>query len=89
MRRSRASPTALRSGSFLPGEVTEVDAPASDIVVVGIVVVVVVVVGVVVVVAVVVGTIIEISESGVSLVHVAAVAYIETTPRQTATLVDR
>jgi len=78
MRRSRASPTALRSGSFLPGEVTEVDAPASDIVV-----------GVVVVVAVVVGTIIEISESGVSLVHVAAVAYIETTPRQTATLVDR
>ncbi|MEE3354401.1 MAG: hypothetical protein VX219_09440 [Actinomycetota bacterium] len=63
------------------------DAPASDIVVVGIVVG--VVVGVVVVVAVVVGTIIEISESGVSLVHVAAVAYIETTPRQTATLVDR
>jgi len=88
MRRSRVSPTALRSGSFLPGEVTEVDAPASDIVV-GVVVGVVVVVVVVAVVVVVVGAIIEISESGVSLVHVAAVAYIETTPRQTATLVDR
>jgi hypothetical protein len=37
----------------------------------------------------VVGTVIEMSESGASLLHVIAVAYIETTPRQTATFVDR
>ena len=94
MRRNRASPTALRSGSFLPEEATEVDAPAAGIVVVVgtvVVVVVVVVVGtvVVVVVVVVVGKVVEMSESGASLLHVAAVANIETTPRQTATLMDR
>ncbi len=72
----------MRSGSFLPEEATEVDAPAAGIVVVvGTVVVVVVVV--------VVGKVVEMSESGASLLHVAAVANIETTPRQTATLMDR
>jgi len=76
MRRSRASPTALRSGSFLPEEATEVDAPASGVVVV---------VGSVAV----TDTIVEMSGSGASLLHVAAVAHIETAPRQTATLVDR
>ena len=55
----------------------------------GVVVGVVVVVGTGVVVGVVVGTVIEMSESGASLLHVIAVAYIETTPRQTATFVDR
>ena len=55
----------------------------------GVVVGVVVVVGTGVVVGVVVGTVIEMSGSGASLPHVIAVAYIETTPRQTATFVDR
>jgi hypothetical protein len=55
-----------------------------------VVVVVVVVAGTVVVVgAVVVCTVIEMSESGASLLHVAAVTYIEITPTQTATFVDR
>ena len=49
----------------------------------------VVVVGTGVVVGVVVGTVIEMSESGALLLHVTAVAYIETTPRQTTTFVDR
>jgi len=65
--------------------------------VVGVVVVVGAVVGVVVGTAVVVvagtsvvvGTSIEMSESGALLLHVTAVAYIETTPRQTTTFVDR
>ena len=39
--------------------------------------------------SVVVGTSIEMSESGALLLHVTAVAYIETTPRQTTTFVDR
>ncbi|GIS99597.1 MAG: hypothetical protein CM1200mP26_13100 [Acidimicrobiales bacterium] len=39
--------------------------------------------------SVVVGTSMEMSESGASLLHVTAVAYIETTPRQTTTFVDR
>ena len=96
MRRSCTSPTALISGSFFSEEATVVDAPASGIsvAVVGTVVVagtsvvgVVVVVGAVV--GVVVGTSIEMSESGALLLHVTAVAYIETTPRQTTTFVDR
>ena len=37
----------------------------------------------------VVGTSMEMSESGASLLHVTAVAYIETTPRQTTTFVAR
>ena len=81
MRRSWTSPTALRSGSFFSEEGTEVDTPAPGVSVV--------VVGTGVVVGVVVGTVIEMSESGASLLHVIAVAYIETTPRQTATFVDR
>tara|TARA_B100001123_G_scaffold382039_2_gene452893 strand:+ start:162 stop:449 length:288 start_codon:yes stop_codon:yes gene_type:complete len=95
MRRSCTSPTALISGSFFSEEATAVDAPAPGIsvAVVGTVVVVVVVVGTAVVVvagtSVVVGTSMEMSESGASLLHVTAVAYIETTPRQTTTFVDR
>ena len=97
MRRSCTSPTALISGSFFSEEATAVDAPAPGIsvAVVGtvVVVVVVVVVGTAVVVvagtSVVVGTSMEMSESGASLLHVTAVAYIETTPRQTTTFVDR
>ena len=89
----------LGLGSFISEEAAEVDAPASGanvvvvvVVVAGTVVVVVVVVvaGTVVVVgAVVVCTVIEMSESGASLLHVAAVTYIEITPTQTATFVDR
>ena len=52
------------------------DAPASGIVVVA---------GIVVA----AGTVVEMSESGVLLLHVVAMAHIETTPRQTATFVDR
>ena len=99
MRRSCTSPTALISGSFFSEEATAVDAPAPGIsvAVVGTVVVVgtavVVVAGTAVVVvagtSVVVGTSMEMSESGASLLHVTAVAYIETTPRQTTTFVDR
>ena len=103
MRRSCTSPTALISGSFFSEEATAVDAPAPGIsvAVVGTVVVVVVVgvVGTAVVgvagtaavggTSVVVGTSMEMSESGASLLHVTAVAYIETTPRQTTTFVDR
>ena len=77
MRRSCTSPTALRSGSFFSEEATAVDAPAPGISVV--------VAGT----SVVVGTSMEMSESGASLLHVIAVAYIETTPRQTAAFVDR
>ena len=99
MRRSCTSPTALISGSFFSEEATAVDAPAPGIsvAVVGTVVVVgtagVGVAGTAVVVvagtSVVVGTSMEMSESGASLLHVTAVAYIETTPRQTTTFVDR
>ena len=103
MRRSCTSPTALISGSFFSEEATAVDAPAPGIsvAVVGTVIVVVVVVGTAVVVvagtavvvvagtSVVGGTSMEMSESGASLLHVTAVAYIETTPRQTTTFVDR
>ncbi|MCH2423320.1 MAG: hypothetical protein MK196_09480 [Acidimicrobiales bacterium] len=39
--------------------------------------------------AVVGGPSLELRESGASLLHVTAVAYIETTPRQTTTFVDR
>ena len=83
MRRSCTSPTALISGSFFSEEAPVVDAPASGISVA--------VVGTVVVAgtSVVVGTSIEMSASGALLLHVTAVAYIETTPRQTATFVDR
>ena len=99
MRRSCTSPTALISGSFFSEEATAVDAPAPGIsvavvgtgVVVGTAVVVVAgTAGVVVVgTSVVGGTSMEMSESGASLLHVTAVAYIETTPRQTTTFVDR
>ena len=84
MRRNRASPTALRSGSFLSEEATEVDAPASESGTI-VVVVVVVVVGIVVV----VGTIDEVSESWALLLHVTAVTHIEATPRQIANSLDR
>ena len=93
MRRSCTSPTALISGSFFSEEATAVDAPAPGISVAVVGTVVVVVVGTAVVVvagtSVVVGTSMEMSESGASLLHVTAVAYIETTPRQTTTFVDR
>ena len=83
MRRSWTSPTALRSGSFFSEEATAVDAPAPGISVA--------VVGTVVVAgtSVVVGTSMEMSESGAALLHVTAVAYIETTPRQTTTFEHR
>ena len=91
MRRSCTSPTALISGSFFSEEATAVDAPAPGIsvAVVGTVVVVGTAVVVVAGTSVVVGTSMEMSESGASLLHVTAVAYIETTPRQTTTFVDR
>ena len=85
MRRSCTSPTALISGSFFSEEATAVDAPAPGISVAVVGTAVVVVAGT----SVVVGTSMEMSESGASLLHVTAVAYIETTPRQTTTFVDR
>ena len=77
----------MTSGSFLPEEATEVDAPASGFstIVMVVVVVVVVVVGIVVV----VDTIDEVSESWALLLHVTAVTHIEATPRQIANSLDR
>ncbi len=85
----------VSSANVVAGTVVVVDVVVDVVVVVvaGTVVVVdvvvVVVAGTVVVVDVVVCIVVEMSESGASLLHVAAVAYIEITPRQTATFVDR
>ena len=87
--------TVVVAGTSVVGVVVVVGAVVGVVVGTAVVVVVgtIVVVGTAVVVvagtSVVVGTSIEMSESGALLLHVTAVAYIETTPRQTTTFVDR